>query len=121
MDRSLDPASDADVTAFIDFATDHLQSIVRLNVTWTEGEPPTIDAEPEWEPGTGIVYVPGACAGDPFCGGMQILVNDLGVVPDANLYYDSGAWVLSGRFVVQSVIAGTGGVTSVSLRAVPVA
>lgn len=121
LERAFDPGSDPDVTAFVDFAQSHLQTVVRLNVSWMEGEPPTVDAQPDWEPGTGIVYVPGACLDYPYCGGMEILVRDLASVPDANLYYDSGAWVLSGRFVVQSVIASNGGVMSVALRAVPAA
>ena len=65
--------------------------------------------------------VPGACPDHPYCGGMEILIHDLGSVPDAQLSLDSGVWVLSGRFAVQSVIASNGGVMSISLRAVPVA
>lgn len=121
LEQAFDPANDAHIADFIAFAEAHLQQIVRLNVSWDafSTDPPSVDAQPEWEPGTGLLYAKGACPDDPFCGGMEVLVNDLGATPDANLYYDSGSWVLSGRFAVQGVTVGTGGVMSVSLRAVP--
>lgn len=118
-----DPASDADIGRFLDFASAHLQQVVRLDVGWEEdlsGQSPTVSGQPEWEPGVGLLYAPGPCLDYPYCGGMEVLFEDLDVVSDAGLFYDSGVWVMSGRFAVQSVIASNGGVMSVSLRAVPI-
>ncbi len=124
LDTRLDPLDADDIARFVAFAENNIQQVVRFNVYWDDpiDEPDALSVQPEWEPGTGVLYARGACPDPPWCsGGVEILVRDLDTVADAGLYYDSGQWVISGRFAVQSVVLSNGGIMSVAIRAVPIA
>lgn len=102
----------------LDFFSQHELETVRVNVTVHDLSPDDLYRSDD---STDVLFVPGTC--DEFCEGdaYEILFRDLDSVPDAAVYYDSGAIEIKGRFVVNSVQIQTGGIFSVALRAVPIA
>ena len=85
LDTRLDPLDADDIARFVAFAENNIQQVVRFNVYWDDpiDEPDALSVQPEWEPGTGVLYARGACPDPPwFSGGVEILVRDLDTVAE---------------------------------------
>lgn len=107
-------AATPEALALLDFSKRHQLEAVRLNVTIAGlGR----DDLYRVDQSRVALLVPGTCA--QFCEGdaYEITFRDVDSVRDAALYFDSGAWVIRGRFVVASVQIETGGIYSIALRA----
>jgi hypothetical protein len=110
-----------DFEEVLDFAINHEQQVVRLNVGFDETA--GFDRSSSDFEGTPyeLLFV---CGNDDsgFCNsGIEILIYDLDSVPDASLGFMRGQQVLRGRFAVQAVSGPFQGIMSIAVRAVPVA
>lgn len=111
-------ATTREALTLLDFAESHKLQTIRIDAA-LDG----LAAEDLYrlDDNTHALYVPGTC--EQFCEGdaYELLIRDLDTVPDAAVFYDSGAIEINGRFVVSDVQFQNGGIFSISLRAVGVA
>jgi len=99
------------------FLEEHLGGIVRLDVQILD--PPVPSAQERSRPAYVVLGYSG-CADGVYCGGTEILMEEVSLGGDSTVSYDGGAWRLSGYFLVLSFVGpGTGGVMSARLKPLP--
>ena len=103
-----------DLDQLLEFAREHVQTVVLLDLTFVAPDSGTLAVQPDV---SGVAFIADQSGGCNLCG-VDVGIEDLERAPDASLSQTGGVARLTGRFLIQFVDVGTGGIVSIALRAV---